>query len=368
MNRKDQFIKDVNEAITAEEEKLDKFIRDTSREENVKIIEEGIQSSIDNLLEKQRDAFREKCIVNIDQKEIAEIDMTGKHEKMSECIQSLLIFKQLLMVGPTGSGKTTIGRQIADELKLPFAKYAASEESTKYELIGYREPDGSYVETDFVTMYRNGGVFLVDEYDAMPATIALFFNGLTDGSQKLFIPFLGETLNRHKDFYLIFAGNTWGSGGIEYTGRDTQDKALMDRLKLCKIWVDYNPHLEKGISGEQYVNYMSLRKLLTERGYYFSTRNMADCETGVKGGIDRDAVIKRYLDDIEERNDIFKEYKKLEKIFKKKIEESTDSKDSKSFRRTKDEIARGLTVEQAKAERAKRSVKANFGVKEENKS
>lgn len=68
------------------------------------------------------------------------------------------------MVGPAGSGKTTIASQVAQALGLDFYCYGAI--SQAFEFLGYYDANGKYVETDFYRAFKHGGLVLMDEMDA----------------------------------------------------------------------------------------------------------------------------------------------------------------------------------------------------------
>jgi MoxR-like ATPase len=168
---------------------------------------------------------------------------------------------------------------IAERMKLPFYKYSCSRDSSVHDLIGYKQPTSeTYLETTFLKCYEEGGIFFVDEYDAMSGDMSLFFNGIADGSKFISVPHRDSkpTATKHKDFYLIMAGNTWGKGSHEYSGRDFQDCALMDRFRLCRHTVGYHIQLEKKLAGPHYSKMEALRTALESIGSYLSTRNVED--------------------------------------------------------------------------------------------
>jgi len=119
---------------------------------------------------------------------------------------------------------------------------------------------------------------LTREYDAMSGDMALFFNGVADNSPFISVPHRDDKpiATKHKDFYIVMCGNTWGKGSSEYSGRDFQDKALMDRFRLCKHFIGYHVPLEKHLMGSNYAFSQRLRTELEACGSYLSTRNIED--------------------------------------------------------------------------------------------
>lgn len=223
------------------------------------------------------------------------------HPRMASVIKSLTLFKKVMLVGPAGTGKTYMVEQIAKRMKLTFYKYSCSRDSSVHDLLGYKQPASeTYLETVFLKAYENGGIFLVDEYDAMSGDMSLFFNGVADGSKFISVPHRDDKpiAERHKDFYLVMCGNTWGKGSHEFTGRDFQDNALMDRFRLCREYIDYHIELEKEFAGVYYPILSQMRKDLEDRGSYLSTRNIEDISIAIRSGVDISEITEMIAQDL----------------------------------------------------------------------
>lgn len=182
------------------------------------------------------------------------------HKELPRLISFLQLFKQAMIVGPTGSGKSTMAKQAADALNLPYGSFSCNMEASKSELIGFANING-YVESNFLKFYENGGVFLVDEYDAMSPSIAVVLNAVFDRSGQISVPNRTHkpVAVKHPEFYCILAGNTWGSGSVDYQGREMQDQAFLDRFKLCRLEINYDRVLEQQIANKHYDWFMNVR-------------------------------------------------------------------------------------------------------------
>lgn len=242
-----------------------------------------------------------RAVINLPNRPSIEIKHDD-HPEMENVVKSLILHHKAMLVGPAGTGKTYMVAQIADRMNLSFYKYSCSRDSSVHDLIGYKQPKSeTYLETVFLNAYENGGIFLVDEYDAMSGDMSLFFNGVADNSKFISIPHRDNKpiARKHKDFYLIMCGNTWGTGSIEYSGRDFQDMALMDRFRLCRHYIGYHSTLEKAFMQDNYSFTISLRTALESIGSYLSTRNVEDISNLLRSGVSKKEVLDTITMDLD---------------------------------------------------------------------
>ena len=149
----------------------------------------------------------------------------------------------VFLVGPAGSGKTTMATQIADMLKVRFAY--TSKVDQKYELIGFVNAQGDYVRTAFRDAVEQGGLFLWDEIDASSPAALTAFNAALDNGRA---DFPDGVIDVHEDFVCVAAGNTWGLGADrQYVGRNQLDAATLDRY--VQVELPYDETLEAALCG-----------------------------------------------------------------------------------------------------------------------
>lgn len=225
----------------------------------------------------------------------AHVEDPHAHVGLSKLLTFLQLFKQAMIVGPTGSGKSTLAKQAAEAMKLRYGSFSCNMEASKSELVGFANLNG-YVTSQFLDFYENGGVFLVDEYDAMSPSIAVVLNAAFDRTGQISVPNRQENpiAKKHPEFYCILAGNTWGSGSVEYQGREMQDMAFLDRFKLSRILIDYDENVEKNIAGEHYKWMMKIRKFITNNvdNEKFSTRSIHDAAVLLHNDISKQEVLE----------------------------------------------------------------------------
>ena len=235
-----------------------------------------------------------QIVIELGQEKKYEFSLEDKHEQLPKMVTFLQLFKQAMIVGPSGSGKSTMAKQAAEVMGLRYGAFSCNLEASKSELVGFANIDG-YVESSFLDFYENGGVFLIDEYDSMSPSIAVVLNAAFDRTGIIAVPNRkGKTIaKKHKDFYCILAGNTWGSGSVEYQGREMQDAAFLDRFKMCRIFIDYDEKLEKNIAGKHHSFFKKVRNYVKKKvdGENFSTRSMYDAAMLLNNGFTQEDIL-----------------------------------------------------------------------------
>lgn len=192
---------------------------------------------------KEHTAPTELVITDVDESKVAKLPRQHyKFELLLKCAQAAL---PVYLVGPAGSGKTTVSHSAAEALGLEFEAVSFGPQTSKADLFGYRDANGIYHDTALVRSAQKGKLFLGDEMDAGNAGVTTGCNmALANG--HLAIP--TGMLEKHEDFRFIGAGNTFGVGANrQYVGRNPQDAATLDRF--CFIEWPYDEGLEAASVG-----------------------------------------------------------------------------------------------------------------------
>ena len=147
------------------------------------------------------------------------------------------------LTGPTGSGKTSAAEAIAKALGLDFASDGSLD--ADYKVLGFRDANGNIISTEFIRIYRNGGIYCADEIDNwMPGALLSLNAALANGWMST----PEGMIKRHPDAVIIACANTWGLGATnDYVGRTRLDAASLNRF-LPKIDWPYDEELEGAIA------------------------------------------------------------------------------------------------------------------------
>ncbi len=160
----------------------------------------------------------------------------AQHSKMVLVLTALANNINILLVGETGSGKTSAAHISADVLGLPFYSQSFCSTTSKSDLLGYMNANGDYVTTNFRRAFEFGGVFCADEFDSGNAnTNAVLNQALANGSAG----FPDGMVKKHEDFLIVACANTYGKGATaRYVGRNKLDAATLDRFATIRFDID----------------------------------------------------------------------------------------------------------------------------------
>lgn len=227
---------------------------------------ETIEKKVEGLLDEWGVPYKTKPVTIIIPNK-PEVNVGLVHFKFDVIMQCIASRVNIAMVGPAGSGKTTTAKKAAEALKLEFYSKSVSAQTGVHEFFGYKDANGKYVRTLFRDAYENGGVFLLDEFDAGNPNVLAALNAATANDVCAFDDGM---IKKHEDFVCIMAGNTFGHGATsEYVGRNKIDAATLDRFAFIDFPYDEDleyelaPNKEWCREVQQYRQRVSDKKLKT---------------------------------------------------------------------------------------------------------
>lgn len=189
--------------------------------------------------------------------------------------------RNIMIVGPAGGGKTTGAGNAAERAGLSYFEESMGPQTSKWDLVGYKSPDGRYVPGILRTPYEFGGVLVLDEMDAAnPAVLTVINSAIANGHCS----FPDGAVKRHPDFVLIACANTYGRGADRlYVGRQQLDAATLDRFVVIE-W-DYDERAELVWAGEDSAEWVAYVQRVRQRAQELKQRFVVSPRASINGAV-----------------------------------------------------------------------------------
>jgi cobaltochelatase CobS len=215
----------IGDAVATVNERADNLAK---RQDNMHVAIGALSDKVDRMTPR---------VTQIVLKDRPTVTLSGvQHESFADVMLSIAARENTFLVGPAGTGKTTIVEQAAEALGLPFHAENLTAATTEYVLKGYRDGASNYTATPLRTMFQHGGVYLLDEIDnANPNVLGVLNSALSNG----YMAFPDGMVRKHDDFIAVAAGNTYGNGAdAQYVGKNPIDAATLDRFAFFTVGID----------------------------------------------------------------------------------------------------------------------------------
>lgn len=179
-------------------------------------------------------------ILKGDYKVMANTNYINRDETVFNDAQSLMqLNKNILLKGPTGSGKTKLAETLSETMNRPMHQINCSVDLDAESLLGFKtiqtNENGSqeivFIDGPVIKAMKEGHILYIDEINmAKPETLPIL-NSVLDYRRKLTNPFTGKVVNAAPGFNVIAAIN------VGYIGTLPMNEALKNRFVV--IQVDY---------------------------------------------------------------------------------------------------------------------------------
>ena len=158
------------------------------------------------------------------------------HKEFDAVLAAVRARVPVWLVGPAGSGKSSLARKVSQRLNIPFFARSVSAQSSESSLMGFIDAHGKLVRSPLREAFEHGGLFLLDEVDAGSPAVMVVLNSLVANGWASFPDMMIEA---HPDFRIIAGANCYGSGSDrQYVGRQQQDAAMLDRFAFVGMGYD----------------------------------------------------------------------------------------------------------------------------------
>jgi len=229
----------IQQSLGVLEKAMAQIFMDTKAEEISKGIMAKVETSVKNFIESEYGVIKRKVEIEIEDKKIELEDQI--HEKFEEVLKFVKMEEPVFLMGPAGSGKNVICKQISEVLGLDF--YFTNAVTQEHKLVGFTDAMGVYHATQFYKAFKDGGLFMLDEMDGSIPEVLIILNAAIANRYFDFPAPIGF-VEAHPDFRIIAAGNTFGHGAsYQYVGRNQLDGASLDRFATVEI--TYSENIEK---------------------------------------------------------------------------------------------------------------------------
>lgn len=153
-----------------------------------------------------------------------------------DAITALAIGKNVLLKGPTGSGKTKLAETLSNMFSQPMHSINCSVDLDAEALLGFKtieERDGKskieFVPGPVIKAMKKGQLLYIDEINmAKPETLPIL-NGVLDYRKMITNPFTGEVIKAENGFGVIAAINEG------YVGTVPLNEALKNRFVVIDV-------------------------------------------------------------------------------------------------------------------------------------
>lgn len=154
-----------------------------------------------------------------------------------DALSMIQLNKNILLKGPTGSGKTKLAETLATDLNKPMYSVNCSVDLDAESLLGFKTIETNkeghqeivFIDGPVIKAMKNGDLLYIDEINmAKPETLPIL-NGVLDFRRSLTNPFTGEEIKAKEGFAVIAAIN------VGYIGTLPMNEALKNRFVVLDI-------------------------------------------------------------------------------------------------------------------------------------
>lgn len=286
---------DIAKVLEEQEDQIDSLKNDFKS--SCSIIRNNTSKLAEKVANEALEIVRQKTpykVVNviIDNKKYGSGKPKILHSKFEDVLKLVADGFNPLLVGPAGCGKNVIIEHVADTLGWKF--YYCNDVTEEYKVMGFVDANGHYCKTQFFDAFTKGGFIMIDELDQSSASALLSINSTIGTGYHEYAAFPdGNLYNKHPDFHIAAAANTYGNGAnMRYCGRNQLDSASLNRF--LPVEIDYDRNLESNLVRTQdfLPLYWKIREIVDANmiRQVVSTRNIVNADKMISKNYDLNKI------------------------------------------------------------------------------
>lgn len=246
---------------------------------------EGVEKALENKKKAQEKQKKEEEAAALEAKMI-NFKILEPEDKLKKLIEAGM--RNLWMVGPAGCGKSTMTRNIATSLDIPYLCISCGIGTSATEFTGYKYPTRE--STKFAEFYSKASIILIDEMTALDPAVGQVINAALANGE---IETTTGLVTRHPDCIIIATSNTFGNGANrQYVANNQLDASTIDRFIGGIVEVDYSKSYELQYDKEVVTFVWNLRSKITE----LNLRRIASTRMIQSGTVMKNAFFKNWKD------------------------------------------------------------------------
>jgi nitric oxide reductase NorQ protein len=199
---------------------------------------QALPDRLQQLLEKRLQQLPPVTLTEEEKRLIGEAGYTPPESSIIEdAVTALLLGKNVLLKGPTGSGKTRLASLLSRLFQQPMYSINCSVDLDAEALLGYKTLDYdeenkariAFVPGPVEKAMKRGQLLYIDEINMAKADTLPILNGVLDYRRMILNPFTGETIQATTGFGVIAAINEG------YIGTTPLNEALKNRFIVIDV-------------------------------------------------------------------------------------------------------------------------------------
>lgn len=155
----------------------------------------------------------------------------------------------MMLIGPAGTGKSYLMKQVALYLELPYGEAPMSSGANRSDLLGRHtiSKDKPFIPSENVERYVQGGMFNYEEIDRGDPSVMITMNNAL-ASDEWFNPVNGERYDKSGNFLAGSTANTMGLGANrDFNTAEKLDPSTLDRFRMGRMFLPVDEDLEEDI-------------------------------------------------------------------------------------------------------------------------